>query len=99
MAGIQGRIDELAKTPEFVEALQNEVAARKLTLKNVTACIGSIYNSVAKHGEGNDFVIAFHEDHYTSEECAVLTTLLHVQSGWPGGLKWTKVTRRRKARC
>jgi len=98
MPGIQAGIDELAKTPEFVEALQNEVAARKLTVENVTACIDSIYYSVSAHAKGNDLVIALYEDHYTREECAVLAAFLQVQSGWPHGFKWTQVARRRKAR-
>lgn len=98
MSGIQVSIDELAKTPEFIAALQKEVAAHQLALEAVTACIGCIYNTVSKHANDNDLVITLYEDHYTREECAVLATFLRVQSGWPYGFAWERVKGRRQTR-
>jgi len=97
-SGIQVAIDELAKTPAFVTALQKEVAAHQLALEAVTACIGCIYNTVSKHAKGNDLVITLYEDRYTREECAVLATFLKVQSGWPYGFKWERVRGRMQTR-
>lgn len=98
VSGIQVGIDELAKTPAFVAALQKEVAAHQLAIEAVTACIGCIYNTVSKHSNGNDPVITLYEDHYTREECAVLATFLRVQSGWLSGFMWERVEKRRQTR-
>ncbi|KAG0637892.1 hypothetical protein HOY80DRAFT_1049832 [Tuber brumale] len=99
VSGIQDGIDELAGTAALVAALQDEVAARQLTLDDVTARIGCIYNTVSKHANGNDLIITLYEDHYTREDCAVLAAFLRVQIGWPNGFQWAKVKRRGLTRC
>ena len=93
MSGVQGGLDELAKLPDFIAALQNETDARQLTLENITPHPGSIYNTTAKHANGNDLVIALYEDHYTQAECGLLAAFLQLQSGWPNHFIWEQVKR------
>lgn len=92
--GIQDCIDELAKTPAFVEALKDEVAAYKLAPEDATACIANIYHTVSNL-KGNDPIITLYENHHTEAECAVLATLLKIQSGWSSSFRWARVGGRR----
>jgi len=41
-SGVQAGLDALAKTPEFIQILQEEVTARDLQLEAVTECIPDI---------------------------------------------------------
>ncbi|KAG0138572.1 hypothetical protein HOY82DRAFT_534687 [Tuber indicum] len=94
VSGIQDGIDKLAGSSALVAALQDETAARQLTLDDVTAHVACIYNTVSKYASGNDLIITLYEDHYTREECAVLAAFLRVQNEWPGGFQCMKVKRR-----
>ncbi|CUS15411.1 unnamed protein product [Tuber aestivum] len=91
--GIQHGIDELARTPALVAALQDQASACQLALPDVTKRIGWIYDTVSKHDNGNEYVPTLWEDDYTREECAVLVAFLEVQRGWTGGFMWRKVKR------
>ena len=90
---VQAGLDELAKTPEFIQILQEEVTARRLQLQAVTACIPSIYYEASKRALWNDLVITIYEEDHTVEQCAVLAAFLKMQRGWPLGLQWREVRR------
>jgi len=87
-SGVQAGLDALAKTSEFTQALQKEVAASDLALEKVTACIPSIHDEASKCALGNDSIITIYEEDHTIEQRAVLTTFLKMQSGWPHRLDW-----------
>jgi len=87
--GVQAGLNELAKTPEFVKALHEEVAARHLVLRNVTQCISRTYEDASKNLQGsNESTITLGEKDHTPNQRAVLVSFLRVQSGWLGGLQW-----------
>ena len=90
---VQAGLDELAKTPEFIQILQEEVTASCLQLKAVTACIPSIYYEASKRALYNDFIITIYEEDHTAEQRAVLAAFLRMQRGWPLGLQWREVRR------
>ena len=85
---VQAGLDELAKTPEFIQILQEEVTASRLQLKAVTACIPSIYYEASKRAIWNDIIITIYEEDHTVEQRAVLVAFLRMQRGWPLGLQW-----------
>jgi len=87
-SGVQDRLNELAKTPEFIHILQEEVAARGLQLEAVTECIPYIYYEVSKRAFRNDFIITIYQEDHTVEECAALAAFLRMQRGWPSGFQW-----------
>ena len=93
-SGVQAGLDALAKTPEFIQILQEEVTARGFQLEAVTECIPSIYYEASKRALRNDFVIAIYEEEHTMEECAVLAAFLRMQREWPHGLQWREQERR-----
>jgi len=94
ISGVQGGLNELAKLPDFIAALQTEIDARQLILENITPRLSSIYNTTAKRSNGNDLVITLYEYRYTQAECALLATFLQLQSGWPNGFEWEQVKRK-----
>ena len=85
---VQAGLDKLAKTPEFIQILQEEVAASGLQLEAVTACIPSIYYEASKRAIWNDIIITIYEEDHTVEQRAVLVAFLRMQRGWPFGLQW-----------
>lgn len=85
---VQEGLDELAKTPEFIQILQKEVTANGLQLEAVTACIPYIYYEASKRAIWNDFIITIYKEDHTVEKRAVLTAFLRMQRGWPLGLQW-----------
>jgi len=87
-SGVQAGLDALAKTPEFIQILQEEVTARDLQLEAVTECIPDIYYEASKHALSNDFIITIYKEEHTMEERAVLATFLRMQREWPHGLRW-----------
>jgi len=87
-SGVQAGLDALAKTPEFIQILQEEVTARDLQLEAVTECIPDIYYKASKHALSNDFIITIYKEEHTMEERAVLATFLRMQREWPHGLQW-----------
>ena len=87
-SGIQGGLDKIAKTQEFIAVLNQEVIERGLELQNVTRCIPLAYSRAEIHARGNDAVITLRPQDYTANQVAVLAAFLTVQGGWPGGLDW-----------
>ena len=87
-SGVQGGLNALAKTPEFIQILQEEVAASDLKLKAITACIPYIYYEASKRALRNDFTITIYKEDHTPEQRAVLIAFLKMQRGWPSGLQW-----------
>ncbi|KAG0136137.1 hypothetical protein HOY82DRAFT_536368 [Tuber indicum] len=82
-------LDKIAKTTEFITVLENEVAARGLSLKDVTTCISDTYSEVVTtYDEGNDNIVTLIAERYTPNQVAVLASFLRLQYMWPGGLDW-----------
>ena len=88
--GVGEGLNEIAKTPEFVALLEQEVLERCLVMKDAIRCIGAAYFQARKTAHGNDDVITLRRAHYTNVELAVLTAFLRLQSEWRGGrgLEW-----------
>ncbi|PUU73731.1 hypothetical protein B9Z19DRAFT_1134546 [Tuber borchii] len=85
---VQAGLNELSKTPEFIQILQEEVTASRLQLEAVTACIPSIYYEASKRAIWNDIIITVYEGDHTAEQRAVLVAFLRMQRRWPFGLEW-----------
>jgi len=86
--GVQAGLDALAKTSEFTQLLEEEIAARHLAPGDVIPCIASIYQQASRRPPRNDSIITIYKEHHSMQERAVLAAFLKMQSGWPDGLKW-----------
>ena len=93
-AGIQVGLDALAKTSEFTQALEEEIAARHLAPGDVIPCIPSIYQQASRRPSSNDSIITIYKEDHSMQERAVLAAFLKMQGGWPNGLEWREVERR-----
>jgi len=90
-AGIQEGLNAIAKTEEFIKALEEEVKCRRLVPKAVAKCIRLAYFQASKHNQSNDIIITLRQQHHPVHELAVLAAFFKVQRGWPGGLEWKEV--------
>ncbi|PUU75153.1 hypothetical protein B9Z19DRAFT_1090988 [Tuber borchii] len=85
---VQNGLNKIAKTPEFVALLNQEVLERRLETKDVTPCIRMVYDACIMKADGNDYVITLRKADHTATHLAVLAAFLKLQSGWLGGLEW-----------
>ena len=93
-SGVQAGLDALAKTPEFIHILQQEVTIRGFQLEAVTEYIPSISCEASKRALSNDFIITIYKAEHTMEECAVLAAFLRMQREWAHVLQWREQERR-----
>jgi len=86
--GIQSRINKLAKTVEFQNVFNAEVARRRLCPHDVTSCLEVVYHHLSKYAHGNDRIITLHAEDHLDNEHAAHAIILKVQEDWPDGLSW-----------
>jgi len=88
----------LAQRKEFNAILDEEVKVRKLSAKDVIACIGNLYARVYECARGNDDLrggIVVRASKFNDNECAALVTFLKLQSQWRIPLDWIEDTSRK----
>jgi len=92
-AEVQAGLDALAKTSEFTQVLEEEIAARHLAPGDVILCIPSIYKQACRKAPFNDSIITIYKEHHSMEQRAVFAAFLKMQSRWPDGLKWAEASK------
>lgn len=86
--GVQTRLDELAKTPEFQKIYRREIEAHGLTLPDVERCRRNIYHELSKHAHGNDGVLQIRHKDFTVNERAAVLAYYKMQDEWKDCMKW-----------
>jgi len=86
--GIQSRTNKLAKTVEFQNVFNAEVAHRGLCPHDVTSCLEVVYHQLSKYAHGNDRIMTLRTEDHLDNERAALAIILKVQENWPDGLSW-----------
>ncbi|KAF8459625.1 hypothetical protein BDZ91DRAFT_785683 [Kalaharituber pfeilii] len=85
------KLDLISKTEEFKEILAEEVYTRGLLLDDVQACIGKLYDRIARNAQGNTAKIEINREHFKAEEVAALVAFFRLQEEWGNSIKWEEI--------
>jgi len=66
----------IAKTPEFIQILHEEVTACHLVSKDVIQCILSVYEEASERTLSGDSIITIYKEDHTMKQLAVQVPLM-----------------------
>ena len=89
--GMQARLNAIARTPQFQQALDAEMERRNLDASEVMQCYRQIYGYLSKWAHGHDNFIFIEDRFYKDNERAGLVALFKVQDQWGNPLAWKEV--------
>lgn len=86
IGGVQRQLDALATTHDFGSIYRREIAARKLTMKDVERDRRNIYHELSKHAHGNERTILIRRMDFTPNEVAAVVSYYKMQDAWADAL-------------